>query len=99
MSGTHYGACVLHVSPEAAAGGPLALVKSGDIIRLDVAARRIDLLVDEDELAKRRSAWTAPETPVQSGYVELFRDRVLQAHEGCDFVGFGRRGVPEPEIY
>ena len=99
MSGTHYGACVLHVSPEAAAGGPLALVQNGDVIRLDVAARRIDVLLDEGELATRRAAWRAPEFPVQSGYVELFRDRVLQAHEGCDFVGFGRRGVPEPEIF
>jgi len=99
MSGTHYGACVLHVSPEAAAGGPLALVRTGDTIRLDVAARRIDVLVDDAELACRRAAWAPPDYPVQSGYVELFRDRVLQAHEGCDFVGFGRRGVPEPEIF
>ena len=99
MSGTHYGACVLHVSPEAATGGPLALVQTGDTIRLDVAARRIDVLLDDAELARRRAAWTPPVFPVQSGYVELFRDRVLQAHEGCDFVGFGRRGVPEPEIF
>jgi len=99
MSGTHYGAVVLHVSPEAATGGPLALVQTGDPIKLDVAARRIDLLVADDELAKRRAAWVAPVPPVQSGYVELFRDRVLQANDGCDFVGFGRRGVPEPEIF
>jgi len=99
MSGTHYGAVVLHVSPEAATGGPLALVQTGDRIKLDVAARRIDLLVADDELAKRRAAWVAPVPPVQSGYVELFRDRVLQANDGCDFVGFGRRGVPEPEIF
>ena len=99
MSGTHYGACVLHVSPEAAVGGPLALVQNGDLIRLDVAARRIDMLVDDAELARRRAAWTPQPPPLQSGYVELFRDRVLQAHEGCDFVGFGRRGVPEPEIF
>ena len=99
MSGTHYGACVLHVSPEAAAGGPLALVRDGDIIRLDVAARRIDVMIDDAEMSRRRVQWKAPEAPAQSGYVELFRDRVLQAHEGCDFVGFGRRGVPEPEIF
>ena len=99
MSGTHYGACVLHVSPEAATGGPLALVQTGDLIRLDVAARRLDLLVGDDELAKRRAAWVPPAQPPQSGYVELFRNRVLQAHEGCDFVGFGRRGIPEPEIF
>ena len=99
MSGTHYGACVLHVSPEAATGGPLALVRTGDIIRLDADARRIDVLLDDAELARRRAEWKAPEFPVQSGYVELFRDRVLQAHEGCDFAGFGRRGIPEPEIF
>ena len=99
MSGTHYGACVLHVSPEAAAGGPLALVRDGDVIRLDVAARRIDVMIDAAEMSRRRVEWKPPEAPVQSGYVELFRDRVLQAHEGCDFVGFGRRGVPEPEIF
>jgi dihydroxy-acid dehydratase len=99
MSGTHYGACVLHVSPEAATGGPLALVQTGDAIKLDVAARRVDLLLPDDALAKRRAAWTPPSPPAQSGYVELFRGRVMQAHEGCDFVGFGRRGVPEPEIF
>jgi len=99
MSGTHYGACILHVSPEAAVGGPLAFVKDGDTIRLDVAARRLDLVIDDQELAKRRAAWVGPQAPPQSGYVELFRGRVLQAHEGCDFVGFGRRGIPEPEIF
>jgi len=99
MSGTHYGACILHVSPEAAVGGPLAFVQDGDTIRLDVAARRLDLVIDDKDLAARRAAWVPPPSPPQSGYVELFRDRVLQAHEGCDFVGFGRRGIPEPEIF
>jgi dihydroxy-acid dehydratase len=99
MSGTHYGACILHVSPEAAVGGPLAFVKDGDTIRLDVAARRLDLVIDDQELSARRAAWVPPQAPPQSGYVELFRGRVLQAHEGCDFVGFGRRGIPEPEIF
>jgi dihydroxy-acid dehydratase len=99
MSGTHYGACILHVSPEAAVGGPLAFVKDGDTIRLDVAARRLDLVVDDKDLSARRAAWVPPQPPPQSGYVELFRGRVLQAHEGCDFVGFGRRGIPEPEIF
>jgi dihydroxy-acid dehydratase len=99
MSGTHYGACILHVSPEAAVGGPLAFVKDGDTIRLDVAARRLDLVVTDADLSARRAAWVPPQAPPQSGYVELFRGRVLQAHEGCDFVGFGRRGIPEPEIF
>jgi dihydroxy-acid dehydratase len=99
MSGTHYGACVLHVSPEAAVGGPLAFVQTGDLIRLDVPARRIDHMIDDNELARRRSAWMPPPPPPQSGYVELYRERVLQAHEGCDFAGFGRRGIPEPEIF
>jgi dihydroxy-acid dehydratase len=99
MSGTHYGACILHVSPEAAVGGPLAFVKDGDTIRLDVAARRLDLVIDDQDLSARRAAWVPPQAPPQSGYVELFRGRVLQAHEGCDFVGFGRRGIPEPEIF
>ena len=79
------------MSPEAATGGPLALVQTGDTIRLDVAARRIDLVLPDDELSKRRAAWVPPPQPAQSGYVELFRGRVLQAHEGCDFVGFGRQ--------
>jgi dihydroxy-acid dehydratase len=69
MSGTHYGACVLHVSPEAATGGPLALVRTGDAIKLDVAARRVDILLPDDALAKRRAAWTPPSPPAQSGYV------------------------------
>lgn len=99
MSGTSYGACVLHVSPEAAIGGPLALVQTGDLIDLDVAARRLDLLVAADELAKRRAGWTRPpESP--RGYRRLFNAHVQQAHEGCDFdflVGSNR--LPEPEIH
>ncbi len=85
MSGTSYGAVVLHVAPEAAVGGPLALVEDGDRVRLDVAARRLDLLVDEAELARRRDAWTAPERKDDRGYRRLYEDRVLQANHGCDF--------------
>ena len=85
MSGTAYGTIVLHVSPEAAIGGPLALVRNGDRIRLSVKARRIDLLVDEAELAKRRAAWKPPlETP-KRGYAKLYMEHVLQAEHGCDF--------------
>ncbi len=85
MSGTSYGAVVLHVAPESAVGGPLALVKTGDRIRLDVEERRLDLLVEEQELARRREAWRPPERKDDRGYRRLYEDRVLQANEGCDF--------------
>jgi len=85
MSGTAYGTIVLHVSPEAAVGGPLALVRSGDRIRLSVAQRRLDLLVDDAELARRRAAWTAPVAPPTRGYRKLYMDTVTQAEDGCDF--------------
>jgi len=85
MSGTAYGTIVLHVSPEAAAGGPLALVRNGDRIRLSVKARRIDLLVDEDELARRRASWKPPVETPKRGYAKLYMDHVLQAEHGCDF--------------
>ncbi|MGF1611086.1 MAG: dihydroxy-acid dehydratase [Kiloniellales bacterium] len=84
MSGTAYGAVVLHVTPEAAAGGPLAQVRDGDRIRLDVAARRLDLLVDEATLAERRAGWQAPAKPPR-GYARLYAASVLQADRGCDF--------------
>jgi dihydroxy-acid dehydratase len=86
MSGTAYGTIVLHVAPEAAVGGPLGLVHTGDRIRLSVAERRLDLLVDEDELQRRRQALGSA-TPVTTlrGYDKLFRDAVLQAPDGCDF--------------
>jgi dihydroxy-acid dehydratase len=84
MSGTSYGAVVLHVAPESAVGGPLALVRDGDRIRLDVAGRTLDLLVDEAELAERRSAWTPPERKDERGYRRLYADHVLQANQGCD---------------
>jgi dihydroxy-acid dehydratase len=87
MSGTAFGTIVLHISPESAAGGPLALVRTGDRIRLDVAGRRIDLLVDDAELKKRASEWKAPAVPevAQRGYAKLYREHVQQADEGCDF--------------
>jgi L-arabonate dehydrase len=85
MSGTSYGAVVLHVAPESAVGGPLALVETGDRIRLDVQERRLDLLVDEAELARRREAWEPPQRKDERGYRRLYEDRVLQANEGCDF--------------
>jgi dihydroxy-acid dehydratase len=85
MSGTAYGTIVLHVSPEAAVGGPLALVRNGDRIRLSVKNRAIDLAVPEEELRKRKAAWNPPVTPPARGYAKLYMDHVLQAEHGCDF--------------
>jgi len=85
MSGTAYGTIVLHVSPEAAVGGPLSLVNSGDRIRLSVARRALELVVDDAELARRRAAWRPPTTPPARGYAKLYMNSVLQAEHGCDF--------------
>ncbi|MBO3752661.1 dihydroxy-acid dehydratase [Streptosporangiaceae bacterium NEAU-GS5] len=99
MSGTSYGACVLHVAPESHAGGPLALVRDGDLITLDVPARRLTLEVDDAELARRRAEWTPPAPRYTRGYGALFTDRILQADEGCDFdFLLGSGGAPEPEV-
>ena len=101
MSGTSYGACVLHVSPEAALGGPLGLVKDGDEIELDVEKRRLDLLVSQSELDTRRRRWEPPESKASRGYAKLYADHVTQAHEGCDFDFLqGTPGeTPEPDIF
>jgi dihydroxy-acid dehydratase len=85
MSGTAFGTVVLHTAPEAAVGGPLALVREGDRITLDVAARSLTLHVDDDELADRRTAWTPPPPAYDRGYYRLYIDHVLQADQGCDF--------------
>ncbi len=85
MSGTSYGACILHVSPESYLGGPLALVKDGDMIELDITNRKLTLCVSEEELAKRKSLWQAPEPAWERGYQKLFAKHITQAHEGCDF--------------
>ncbi len=100
MSGTSYGACVLHVTPEAAVGGPLAFVRSGDEITLDVAGRKLELHVDEATLAKRKESWTPPENPYARGYGALFMQHVTQADQGCDF-DFLHAGAatPEPKIF
>jgi dihydroxy-acid dehydratase len=100
MSGTHYGTCILHVSPEAAIGGPLALVRTGDLIELDVAAATINMRVPEDELARRRAEWK-PSAPIyERSFAALYQRHVSQAHEGCDFDFLtGTQPVPEPSIY
>ena len=97
MSGTAYGTVVLHVAPEATVGGPLALVKNGDMITLDVAARRLHLHVSDEELATRRAAWTPPKPHASRGYQKLYIDHVLQADRGVDFDFLvGRTGSPVP---
>jgi dihydroxy-acid dehydratase len=83
MSGTAFGTIVLHITPEAAAGGPLGLVESGDRIRLSVKERRLDLLVASDVLERRRTAWHPPEKPAR-GWDRIIAEQVLQADEGCD---------------
>ena len=98
MSGTAYGTVVLHTTPEAAAGGPLALVNNGDLITLDVPGRRLHLHVDDAELATRRAAWAPPTPPLQSGYWKLYIDHVLQADEGVDLDFLvGQRGAFVPK--
>ena len=102
MSGTSYGACILHVSPEAFIGGPLALVKNGDMITVDVPARRLHLEVSDEVLAQRRAQWQAPAPRYQRGYGWMFSRHILQADQGCDFdfleTAFGGP-VNEPAIY
>ncbi|MEV4862663.1 L-arabinonate dehydratase [Streptomyces ossamyceticus] len=97
MSGTSYGACVLHVAPESYIGGPLALVRTGDPITLDVEARTLHLHVDDEELERRRAEWTEPPTRYERGYGALYNDQITQADTGCDFEFLARPGkVPDP---
>jgi len=100
MSGTAYGACVLHVAPESFIGGPLALVQDGDLIELDVAARKLEMRVSDDELSLRRSSWKQPAPHYQRGFGALYTSHVTQANRGCDF-DFLEAGpdTPEPEIH
>ena len=100
MSGTSYGACILHVAPESFVGGPLALVQTGDEIEIDVAARRIHLHVSDEELARRRTAWTPPPPRYARGYGAMYSQHIGQADEGCDFDFLqGTAPVAEPEIH
>jgi len=97
MSGTSYGACVLHVAPEAFTGGPLALVQTGDLITLDVAARELSLNISERDWVTRREQWRPPEPKFERGYGALYTEHITQANEGCDFGFLARRGRnPEP---
>lgn len=100
MSGTAYGTCVLHVSPESWIGGPLALVENGDLISLDASNRRIELLVSDEELSLRRARWVKPAARYERGYMALYAERVTQAHLGCDFDFLDKKiATPEPEIH
>ncbi|AMG88337.1 L-arabinonate dehydratase [Bordetella bronchiseptica] len=103
MSGTSYGACVLHVAPEAYVGGPLALVRSGDRIALDVPGRRIDVLISDEELAARKAAWQAPPPKFERGFGVLYLKHIGQADSGCDFDFLQTRpqqaAEGEPEIH
>ena len=98
MSGTSYGACVLHVAPESFVGGPLALVQTGDLITLDVGARELSLNVAERTMAQRRQNWQPPAPKFERGYGALYSEHITQANEGCDFGFLARRGQnPEPD--
>ena len=100
MSGTSYGACVLHVAPESFAGGPLALVRNGDLIELDVEARKLELKVSDAELATRRAAWKKPAPRFERGYGVLYQQHITQADQGCDFDFLeGTAPTAEPEIH
>jgi len=100
MSGTSYGACILHVAPESFVGGPLAFVETGDEIEVDVPARRIHLHVSEEQLARRRAAWKPPVPRYPRGYGALYSEHIGQADEGCDFDFLEPRGaIAEPEIH
>jgi dihydroxy-acid dehydratase len=100
MSGTSYGTCVLHVAPESFVGGPLALVRNGDLIELDVERRVLNLKVAEGELAQRKAAWRPPKKKYDRGYGAVFSQHVRQADEGCDFDFLeGTAAIPEPEIH
>jgi len=100
MSGTSYGTCVLHVAPESFVGGPLALVRNGDLIELDVDRRVLNLKVAEEELSRRKAAWKVPMKKYERGYGAIFSQHVRQADEGCDFDFLeGTAPVPEPEIH
>jgi dihydroxy-acid dehydratase len=98
MSGTSYGACVLHVAPESHIGGPLALVRTGDPVTLDVPARTLNVDIPDQVLAERRAQWQPPAPVFERGYGLLYSEHITQANEGCDFGFLARRsGTASPE--
>ena len=98
--GPSYGTCVLHVAPESSIGGPLALVRTGDMIELDVGRHSLNVGLSADEMKRRRESWKLRESPYERGYLSLFLKHVIQANEGCDFDFLrGRGGVSEPDIF
>jgi dihydroxy-acid dehydratase len=100
MSGTNYGACVLHVSPESFVGGPLAFLREGDIVELDVPQQKLNMRVNDEEIARRRESWCAPQGIYPRGYGKLYMQHIKQADEGCDFDFLeGTASIPEPEIH
>jgi dihydroxy-acid dehydratase len=100
MSGTSDGTCVLHVAPESHVGGPLAFVRDGDLIELDVPARRLELKVADEELARRRAAWQRPVPKYERGFGALYQQHITQANQGCDFDFLeGAAPTAEPEIH
>jgi dihydroxyacid dehydratase/phosphogluconate dehydratase len=100
MSGTNYGTCVLHVAPESFVGGPLALLREGDIVELDVARKQLNMRVNDEEIARRRAAWRQREGIYPRGYGRLFMQHIRQADEGCDFDFLeGTAPIPEPLIH
>ena len=100
MSGTNYGTCILHVAPESFVGGPLALLKEGDIVELDVENRALNMRVSEEELSRRRESWRPRGGIYPRGYGKLFMQHIRQADEGCDFDFLeGTAPIPEPEIH
>jgi dihydroxy-acid dehydratase len=100
MSGTSYGTCVLHVAPEAFVGGPLALVRNGDLIELDAEKKVLNLKISDEEMAKRKAAWKRPPAKYERSYGAIFSRHVKQANEGCDFDFLeGTAPTPDPEIH
>jgi len=101
MSGTSYGACVLHLAPESYVGGPLALVQNGDMVSVDVGARSIELKISDEEMARRRAAWRPPAEKYSRSYTKMYIEHVTQANDGCDFdfLEYTEKDLPEPEIH
>jgi dihydroxy-acid dehydratase len=100
MSGTSYGACVLHVAPESFVGGPIGLLRDGDMVEVNVDERRLDVMISAEEVDARRKAWTPPKRKYERGYGKMYSEHVSQANEGCDFDFLtGTAPIPEPEIH